>query len=135
MKRTLQVVVGPPSAIGALQVLVLDEARVLCNIPCTYLPKQRRNAFELFRKALHAFCAGLSAGHRLVVIVADTSSSIGNFAPQLDALPGHIREIDVAESMVSQELFPVVHLPLYFDVFAPAPFRHLDAPPTEHGAW
>jgi len=104
-------------------VVVLDEASRLVKIPCKYIPEsqtteqqpvKKRNAFELFRKALRSYCQDHAKYFNLVVVVADTTSGVGNFAPQVGHLPAHARPFDV-----QTELFPVLHLPLYFDALAP----------------
>lgn len=104
--------------------VILDEVSVLCDIPCFYTPdvrtenvgpedKRQRNAFELFRKALNRKCKEDLEPH-LVVVVADTTSRVENFAPTLDKyhrrLPGD-----------SPNLFPVVNLPMYFDALVETP--------------
>jgi len=84
---------------------------------------QRRNGFELLRKALWERGSQLrDSNHRLpdecikfVVVVADTTSRVGNFAPTVEKFHPHIRR-----SLAAANLFPVVYLPLSFDALAPS---------------
>ena len=95
--------------------LVIDEASWLVGKICAFNKSQKYNAFRLFQKALRVHCLKNPAD-RLVVVVADTISGVGNFVPTEYKLPNHLRE-DFHEQ-VALNLFPVVHFPLYFDVHA-----------------
>ena len=101
--------------------LVLDEAKTLVEIECQYVPTdmvgkhepwEKRNAFVLFRKALESYCRNKDPKPRLVVVVVDTVTSVGNFVPPMEKVGAHARRIH------GTELFPVVYSPLYFDVHA-----------------
>ena len=99
-----------------IALLILDEASTLCRIVCQYLVtnesgkrEPNRNAFELFRKALSIHCKN-NRDLNFVVIVADTTSHVGNFAPTLQKMSRHART-----GPDSSNLFPVVNLPMYFD--------------------
>ena len=82
--------------------LCFDEAKVLCETPALYKSStsEKRNVFELLRKAL------ATLGDRIVLIVADTVSTVANFVSPHGSLSRHIK------SLPSQNLFPVVfHMP------------------------
>jgi len=104
--------------------LILDEASVLCRILCHYNAPHNRNAFELFQKVLNII--GKEDGDKIVVVVADTTSHVGNFAPTPQMLTTHARSGDS-----SSNLFPVVNLPMYFDALAESPNDTALSPPPQ----
>ena len=99
-----------------IKLLVIDEAGWLVGKICASSSKSGEyNAFRLFRKALMIYCLAHPAD-RLVVVVADTISGVGNFVPTKYKLPDHLRV--TYHNQVALNLFPVAHFPLYFDVHA-----------------
>ena len=73
---------------SCIRILCIDEARELCNMKAKY-KNEDRTAFELFRKAISQFNA------KIVVILADTVSVIGNFVPPPYKYTPHLRSADL----------------------------------------
>ena len=87
---------------SGIKCICLDEAKILCETPAHYKTGEKRNVFELLRKAL----ASLGRDHKIVLVVADTVSTVANFVSPYGSLSRRIKDLP------STNLFPVVfHMP------------------------
>ena len=92
-------------------VLCIDEARWLCDLKAKYHDPEPRTGFELLRKTLSEFTADKT--RKLVIVLADTISVVGNFVPENSKFNPHMKT-----KLKAPTLFPVIHRIPFFDVFA-----------------
>ena len=92
-------------------VLCIDEARWLCDQEAKYHRNERRTAFELLRKTLCEFTKSLEK--KLVIVLADTVSVVGNFVLAKSKFNPHMKT-----NVQPPTLFPVIYRIPFFDIFA-----------------